>query len=249
MRTRLLQGSIVAAACAVWVVGGVGAAAQGTPEPAPAHPVEGAAPAATEPTQIAGQWHLNRDLSTIPPEPTAGQDEPGGGAPPRGGSGGGGRRPGGGGFGGRGGGFGGGFGGRGGGFGGRGGDDGSRGNAEDMMKVRTLMRELGQPADILNIVVHDPEVTVTDDQGVVRKLKTDGSKQSMPVGNTTVDARARWDGGTLDVEFDVGDLKVTETYQLASAAKMLVVALQQHGGNSAMAGSAAPMKFIYDRGE
>ncbi len=196
-------------------------------------------------SRLAGQWHLNKELSTLPRTSTS--EEPS--APPGGGSGGGARRPGGGG--------GGGYGGRGG-FGGRGGSGGAGGYGgspqvmpEDALKMRALMRVLAEPAEMLTILVSSAEVTTTDEHGFVLKLKTDGKKQEVNFGpGAIIDTKAKWEGDVLSLELSAGSMKLTETYQVTAQPQMLAIAVQPasgkgDGGHMPL----APMKFVYGRGE
>jgi hypothetical protein len=185
---------------------------------------------APDPTQLEGQWHLNRQLSAVPEPGETGQ-EAGQPSRPRGGGG---------------------FGGRRGGFGGRGGGrmGGGGGSAptmsEDLLKMRAFVRNLAEPASVLTILVAPDQVTMTDEQGVVRKFKTDGKKAEIDFGpGANIDTKATWEAGRLELEIGSGNLKASETYQLTSDGKMLVVTVQppsmQRGAGQ------APVKFVYDR--
>ena len=212
---------------------GAGARAHASQEGVGEHaPAPQAAPA--DPKRLEGQWHLDRQLSTVP-EPN--EEEPAGqpSRPGRGGGGGGG----------------GGFGGRRGGFGGRGGGGESRGAAvmsEDVLKMRAFARELAEPATVLTILVTPAEVTMTDERGSVRKFKTDGRKANIDYGpGADIDTKATWEDGSLQLEIGGGNPKATETYELTGDGRVLVVAVQLPAVQRGAA--QTPVKFVYDRAQ
>jgi hypothetical protein len=215
-------------------------------------PATGATSDATN--KVAGQWRLNKDLSASVPEQgdpsgAGGQaGNPGGGSGGYGGGGRGGGGRGGGGFGGRGGGFG---GGGGGGYGGSrgGGTRGGQMSPDDMAKMRDLMREERDAPLVLNIVVTPTDATITDDQGVVRKFKTDGKKEQVDFGASKIDTTAKWDGDILHIEMTAGQMKLTETYQVLTQGGLLVVTMQpgSSAGGQGAGGQAASVKYVYDR--
>ncbi len=194
----------------------------------------GQEPSSPDPKRLEGQWHLDRQLSTVP-EPGE-EEQPAQPSRPRGG-----------GFGGRRGGFGGG----GGGFGGR--EGGGEGRApttmsEDLLKMRAFVRTLAEPPDVLVILVAPSEVTMTDEHGAVRKIRTDGKKQQVDYGpGANIDTRATWDGGTLELELGEGSYKASETGQVSSDGHLLVIAVQPPA--TQRGGAQAPIKFVYDRVE
>jgi hypothetical protein len=125
-------------------------------------------------------------------------------------------------------------------------------SSDDMLKMRELMRQLRDAPAILNIVVAPSDVTMTDDQGIVHKFKTDGKKQQVEFGTAKIDTTSKWDADTLGLEMAAGPMKVKETYQVTTQGHMLVVTIQQaaSGGSGAAPGAqATPVKFIYDRVE
>ena len=185
--------------------------------------------AAPDSKQLEGQWRLNRQLSAVPELGETAQ-EPSQPSQPRGG----------------------GFGGHRGGFGGRGGGEGMGGGGgattmpEDLLKMRAFVRSLAEPASILTILVAPAEVTMTDEQGVVRKFKTDGKKAQIDFGpGANIDTKTTWEAGKLDLEIGSGSLKASETYQITSDGKMLVVTVQPPSMQRNAA--QAPIKFVYDR--
>lgn len=123
---------------------------------------------------------------------------------------------------------------------------------DDLLKARELMRQVNDPATVLNIVVHDDEVTITDDRGTVHKFKTDGKKQEMQVGTAKLDVKTKWDADELTQEFVVGRMKMTESYQVTVRGHMLVMTIQplSRGDTSGRGGGQrAPIKFVYERAE
>jgi len=201
------------------------------------------AAATPSPSRLTGLWHFNKELSTPPPDDGQQGAQPGG---ARGGPGGGGGRgrPGGGGFGG------GGLGGRGGGFtGGR----NSSGNAEDLIKMRALRRELSEPPDVLTIVVGASDVTMTDGHGLTRKFKTDAKKQEIELEpGVKIEATSKWDADVLTQELTAGQLNVTETYQVTVQGHMMVITIESNAGggrNRGGSGQAAASKYVYERSD
>ena len=258
MNGNLLKGG-TALVCSVVLAYSVTTAAQESPAqdpPAPDKPAQvAAAPEApASPARLAGQWHLNKEISTPSQAPA---DDPGqGGQPgnrggggrggPGGGGGGGGRGGGGRGGGGYGGGMGGGRGGMGGG--------GMQTSSGDMLKIRELMRQLREAAEVLNIVIRPDDVTITDDQGIVHTFKTDGKKEQIEFGTAKIDTKTKWDADVLTQEMSVGSTKVTENYQVTTQGHMMVITIQSGNGNSnggggRGGGQTAPIKYVYDRGE
>jgi hypothetical protein len=190
-----------------------------------------------DPQHLAGQWRLNKDLSTLPKEPE-GTPTPGGSGPGNGGGNGSGGR--------RGGGFGGGFGGRGGfGGGGRNGGEGNSISSANRLKMMELRRVLSEPADLLTIVVSPGEVSMTDERGGIRRFKTDNRKETIDFGpGARIDTKTHWDGETLAQEFDGGPLKATATYQLAEG-RLLTITIQESGDDAGA--RSTPIKYVYER--
>jgi hypothetical protein len=204
--------------------------------------------------KIAGLWKLNHELSALPEgqsgaaTQSGGQGSGGRTGSGRGGSGGGG---GGGGRGGYGGGGRGGYGGGGGGRGGYGGGGGGGGmSSEQMLDMRALAREMAEAPEALTIVATPAEVTFTDDQGVVRKYKTNAKKEKVEMSGGKVEATSKWEGSVLEQELTAGQLKVKTSYQTTVEGNQLVVTISTEGGGRAGAGGnpRPPIKRIYDRG-
>jgi hypothetical protein len=164
--------------------------------------------AAQSPTQLAGAWTLNRQLSQFPTDIGFSADflgalEPGAG--PVGG--GGGRRGGGGRGANRGGGGNAGNSGTGGGVGNRGGFGAPRivrETEEDSQRISTLTDEVRNPFDHLTIAVTPNDVTITPDRAPARTLHTDGRDDTVTLGRVTSVANTTWDGGRLVVVYKAG---------------------------------------------
>jgi hypothetical protein len=211
-------------------------------------------PADATASKIVGLWKLNHELSALPETQSAAASQPGGqtAGGRRGGGGGGGY--GGGGGGGRGG-YGGGGGGRGGyGGGGTGGRTGSGGggsmSSEQMLDMRALAREVAEAPETLTIVATPADVTFTDDQGVVRKYKTNDKKEKIEMSGAKVEATSKWEGPVLEQELVAGQLKVKTSYQTTVEGNQLIVTIATEGGGRAGVGGSPrpPIKRIYDRG-
>ena len=140
---------------------------------------------AQNPTQLAGAWTLNRQLSQFPSDigfsadflPAPGRDA----GPIRGG-----RR------------------GSGGGGGNRGGFGAPRivrETEEDSQRITTLTDEVRNPFDHLTVGVTPTDVTITPDRAPARMLHTDGRDDTVPLGRVTSVANATWDAGRLVVVY------------------------------------------------
>ena len=140
---------------------------------------------AQNPTQLAGAWTLNRQLSQFSSDIGFSADflaAPGRGAGPiRGG-----RR------------------GSGGGGGNRGGFGAPRivrETEEDSQRITTLTDEVRNPFDHLTVGVTPTDVTITPDRAPARMLHTDGRDDTVPLGRVTSVANATWDAGRLVVVY------------------------------------------------
>jgi hypothetical protein len=166
-----------------------------------------AAPLATE--GFGGVWVLNRDRGDAPGVPNSPDA-----SEPEGGRSGGGR------LGGRGG-----RGGRGGEFG-RGGRDGSGSEnaAARRQAMANYMRESMEASKQLTVVVREGSITITDADGHVLALKTDGKKTEERTGNglLKLSRRAYWDGDKLvhEVEIERG-AKIVRSYELSPGGTQL----------------------------
>jgi hypothetical protein len=195
--------------------------------PASSAPAAQVSPA-PDPTRLAGQWHFDRDLSTPPTAPTAD-----GVSPPPAGFGG---RRGGGGF--------------GGGERGAGRVRGAQTMADDVLALRAFMRELAEPPEVLTIVVAPSEVTMTDERGAVRKIRTDGKKQKVDFGpGAIMETKASWDHDILALELGSGDAMITATYQVTVDGRMLVMTAQPPVSQRNSSRASVPIKLVYTRAE
>src|SRR6478672_3235788 len=152
---------------------------------------------AQNPTQLAGAWTLNRQLSQFPTDIGFSADFLGALGPGAGPVGGdrGGRRGGGGRGGDRG----------GGGGGGNGGGFGAprivRETQEDSQRISTLTDEVRNPFDHLTIAVTPNDITITPDRAPARTLHTDGRDDTVTLGRVTSVANTTWDAGRLVVVY------------------------------------------------
>jgi hypothetical protein len=182
---------------------------------------------ATAPTTIVGAWRFDPDLSDKPGQPGGGGNAQGGG-----------RR-----YGGRGGGR------MGGGFGGGGGMRGGGGGGMDPQAMQArfaLMREIMQPADQLTITLSsdNKSVSMTYADGRVFEYKADGSKEKHQLTNGTVETKTKWDGPTLETEYDLdGGFKIVRDYALSEKSHQLVITTKMEGGRMRQ---GREMKAIYD---
>lgn len=196
------------------------------------------------PPDLSGMWKLNPDLSDKQPG-APGSSQAGGGDE-------GGQNTGGGGMG-RGGGRGFGGGGRGmrGGMGGGrgGGEQGARRDPEQMKRTREFVQAALAAPDAFTIVEHDGEVSITDSQGQVTNLMTDGRKEKHVVGSDTADTATRWSGGDLVEELSQNDgPKISRTYSMVTGpdgTKQLKLVAKVEG-NGQMRRSIAVTR-VYDR--
>ena len=173
---------------------------------------------AQNPTQLAGAWTLNRQLSQFPTDIGFSADFLGalgpGAGPVDGGRGG--RRGGGGG------------GNRGGGASGI-----VRETEEDSQRISTLTDEVRNPFDHLTIAVTPTDVTITPDRARVRTLHTDGRDDTVPLGRVTSIANTTWDAGRLVVVYKAGTgRQLRYVYSLNANPMQLIVDVEfvERGG-------------------
>ena len=175
---------------------------------------------AQNPTQLAGAWTLNRQLSQFPTDIGFSADFLGALGPGAGpvGGGRGGRRGGGGGGGNR------------GGFGAPG---IVRETEEDSQRISTLTDEVRNPFDHLTIAVTPTDVTITPDRAPARTLHTDGRDDTVPLGRVTSVANTTWDAGRLVVVYkaDTGR-QLRYVYSLNANPMQLIVDVEfvERGG-------------------
>jgi hypothetical protein len=183
------------------------------PEPpaAPVPPGAGAAAAGSVRQGLIGQWVLNTSESDDPRakltegRPEGGRRGPEGGGPGWGGPGGGSGRGSGGGF------------GRGrGGFGGRGGPEGEGG-------ARPAAPPLILEAQRITIANLEPEITMLEPDGAVRRLHADGRAYQDSNG---AEVTTRWHKDALVVETKAGRGRVKETWSAAAGPRRLTVVVE-----------------------
>jgi len=78
------------------------------------------------------------------------------------------------------------------------------------------------------IAYHEPELWITDDNGRIRMLYTDGRKveQETPSGEVAT-VKTRWEGKQIVTERETGQGgKLRETYELSPDGKQLIVTLR-----------------------
>lgn len=175
---------------------------------------------AQNPTQLAGAWTLNRQLSQFPTDIGFSVDFLGslgpGAAPVGGGRG---RRRD---------------------AGGGGGNRDSLGaprivreTEEDSQRISTLTDEVRNPFDHLTIAVTPTEVTITPDRAPARTLHTDGRDDAIPLGRVTSIANTTWDAGRLVVVYkaDTGR-QLRYAYSLNANPMQLIVDVEfvERGG-------------------
>jgi len=153
---------------------------------------------AQNPTQLAGAWTLNRQLSQFPTDIGFSADFLGALGPGAGPVGGdrGGRRD---------------DRGRDGTRGADGGGNGNRGSfgaprivretAEESQRISTLTDEVRNPFDHLTIAVTPNDVTIAPDRAPARTLHTDGRDDTVTLGRVTSVANTMWDAGRLVVVY------------------------------------------------
>jgi hypothetical protein len=115
-----------------------------------------------------------------------------------------------------------------------------------MLQVRALLRETREAPAQLAIVASLTAVSLTDDQGRVRKFRANGKKEKVELGTAEVDTKTKWAARALTQEMSASGLKVLVTYQVTVEGHQLVVAIGAQGGGQ---GSSAPVTRIYDKVE
>ena len=83
---------------------------------------------------------------------------------------------------------------------------------QQMEARRALMEEIADPARVLTIVSAAGELTLTADDGRIRRLRPDGNAVK---GEGGLERKAHWEAGHLLVETKIGALKMTEAWTLA----------------------------------
>jgi len=126
---------------------------------------------------------------------------------------------------------------------------GARPDPQQMAQRREFMQAALAMPDTFTIVQHDGELSLTDTQGQVTNLMTDGRKEKHVVGSQTADTETKWDGSDLVEQLSAGGgAKVTRTYSVitgADGAKELKVVSKVEGGGRMRRQIA--ITRIYDR--
>jgi hypothetical protein len=200
------------------------------------------APEQTAPA-LSGAWELDRQASSPTPAGLGPDVESHGGysGPGRGGHGGGGRGGGRGGFGGPG------MGGTGGGR--PGGLDGQQPDKQEMQRMRDLAHELLTSPTRLIINQDGQLVTLTDDEGHVRRFTANNKGEKHQLTSGTVDTKTRWQDGTLVMEIEIPHgMKVSRRYELLAAAdaRQLIVTTEIRGGEGDSGDKRPPLKAVYN---
>lgn len=125
-----------------------------------------------------------------------------------------------------------------------GGRRGGRVDEAQMARARQAARELMQPAARLTIVQRDATFTLTDDEGRVRTFTTDGSAQTHQGEAATVQSRAEWKDGSLQITWssDRGP-KVVRTYRVLPETSQLVIETRV---DAARGRERPPVRHVYD---
>ncbi len=187
---------------------------------------DGAAVAARQ--QLVGEWKLNPELSEDPfAKMRQAREEGGGGG---GGWGGGGGRGGGGG----------GWGGGGGHHGGHGGGYGhSGGGAQQSGQSGGYARSMMLTASQITVTNIDPEVTVLDPDGQMRRFQADDKEHKDDAGN---EVKAKWDADRLVVETKGERGTTRETWSVGADPRRLTVLLEIKRSS----GGSVSVKRVFD---
>jgi hypothetical protein len=191
---------------------------------------------------LSGAWELDRQASS--PTPAGlGPDAEGHGryGGPGGGGHGGGRGGGRGGFGGPG------MGGTGGGR--PGGPDGQQPDKQEMQRMRDLAHELLTSPTRLIINQDGQLVTLTDDEGHVRRFTANNKGEKHQLTSGTVDTKTRWQDGALVMEIEIPHgMKLSRRYELLAAAdaRQLIVTTEIKGGGGDSGDKRPPLKAVYN---
>ena len=79
----------------------------------------------------------------------------------------------------------------------------SRESLDDSVRVQQLTAEARTPPARLTIVQKPDSVSIADDQGHARTFHPNGRLEELTLGTVALPTTARWDAGSLVVEFDV----------------------------------------------
>lgn len=126
---------------------------------------------------------------------------------------------------------------------------GKRGGALGRMMggraAQDRMKNIEGMAEVFKIVHNDPEIQVTGNNNVTRRLFTDGRKVSVTAPNgESVEITARWQGSQLVVETQrANGGKLTQTYSLDQDGGQMVVLMQIADQRL---GRPIELRFVYD---
>ncbi len=252
MRKSVLRASTAMIACALCGLSSVALrAAQNQdpvaqdPKPAAqdANPASNAKPTAQDAAaaKISGVWQLNKELSTDPATVDAASQQAnrgagsGRGSTGTGGGMSGGRR-----------GLGGGGGGGGGSRGGGGGGSSSAMTPEQLAQFQAMMSEIKNLPDRMTVHATAADVTITLDDGSIRKYTANNKKEQIAIGSAQIDTTTKWDGDTLNIQMAVGQSKLVETYALTSDGAHLIVSITP---KLSAPGQQVTTKHVYDHVE
>jgi hypothetical protein len=194
--------------------------------------------------KISGAWQINKELSTDATATAAGQQASrGGGSSGRGSTGAGGGSTGGRRGGAAGSGGGGASGGGGGGGGSRGGGGSSGPSPEQQAQLQAMLSEVKSMPERMTVHATATDLTVTLDDGSVRKYTANNKKEKIAIGSAEVDTTTKWDGDTINIQMSVGQDKLVETYALTSDGAHLLVSITP---KLSRPGQQVTTKHVYD---
>jgi hypothetical protein len=133
----------------------------------------------------------------------------------------------------------------------QGGPQGAQVDKEELQRLRDLTHEVLTPPTRLVIDQDGPLVTLTDDEGHVRRFTTNNKGEKHQLTSGTVDTRTQWQNGALTMEIEIPHgMKVSRRYELVAGAdaRQLVVTTEVTGGGGP-GGSGEkrpPLKAVYD---
>ena len=132
-----------------------------------------------------------------------------------------------------------------GGMGGHGGRGGEGRGGERGAATAEQVRAFLQSQRTLVIVEHADHVSITDENGQVQKLVTNGEKVKDEREGESFERRTRWDGRTLVTEIALSDgVRITQTYQKVAEGLQLVITTKLE--NSKFSGPRE-FKRVYDQ--
>jgi len=98
-----------------------------------------------------------------------------------------------------------------------------------MQAMQTVMRDLMETSEKLNIVIQDDTVIITSADGRVQRLKADGRRVEQKAANGLVSLtrRTRWDDNALvtEVELENGP-KIVQTYTRSEGGTQLAITIK-----------------------